>query len=593
MGYVRIATALVMAALMAGVSPATAADVELSPENWADGDFAFYSRLNNQFGLQNVQAEGSHGVVTGTTSASAQRAGLEALIQGGSAVDAVLTTSLAQIALAMGSWVSYAGIFTMVYYDAETGTYHNLNGGYNTILGEDDPMSIPGAAARTEDGQQQPSGRTALVPGYMAAVQAAHDKFGRLPFEAVFGPALHYAEEGYELNDFHTRLIEYRKPVLSRLPETRAVFTKDDGSWYSKGDLFTQPELARTLRAVAEQGAGYMYTGPWAEKLVAAVQADGGKMTMEDMKAYEATWTEPVKISYGGHEIYAHGLPAQGGAHIAEVFNIATLAKVAEMGHYSESAEAFFWLSQMTNLFGLSFLPEQTVSAMLGGTDGSLAGRTTMEHAELVWGKMTAGTMPMMKAPATEDPKHSDAVIAIDRWGNIAAIVHSINTGAWGATGTFVDGVSIPDSASFQQLLISEVGPGVRLPDPTEPLIIAKDGVPVAALSSIGSGLHQKTIATLINLIDFGMGIKEAVDEPSWHLPEFSATGLGAQQIFEGDFCNHLIDGTRELGLDLKVVPKGLASRAPRGYVVGASIDAEGVKRAVATDTVNGRAVAY
>jgi gamma-glutamyltranspeptidase/glutathione hydrolase len=427
----------------------------------------------------------------------------------------------------------------------------------------------------------------------MAAVQAAHDRFGKLPFEAVFGPALHYAEQGFELNAFHSRLISYRKPVLSRLPETKAVFTNDDGSWYTEGDLFRQPELAKTLRAVAEGGAGYMYTGPWAEKLVAAVNADGGKMSMEDMSSYEATWTEPLEISYGGHQIYAHGLPAQGGAHLAEVLNIATLAGIAEMGHYSESPEAFFWLSQMTNLFGLSFLPEATVSMMLGGGDGSLAARATKEHAERVWKKMFSGTMPMAKVPATKDPKHSDAVIAIDRWGNIAAIVHTINTGAWGGTGIFVDGVSIPDSASFQQLLISQVGPGKRLPDPTEPLIIARDGVPVAALSSIGSGLHQKTIASLMNLIDFDMGIKQAIDEPSWHLPEFNAAGLGAQQVFEGEFCEHLIDGVRDLGLELKVQPEGLESRAPRGYVIGASIDAEGVRRAVSTDMFNGRAVAY
>jgi gamma-glutamyltranspeptidase/glutathione hydrolase len=586
-----IATALVTALLTA--APAVAAEIDLSPEKWADGDFAFYSRLNDQFGLQNVLAEGSNGVVTGTTSASAQRAGLEALIQGGSAVDAVLTTSLAQIALAMGSWVSYGGIFTMVYYDAETGTFHNLNGGYNTILGEDDPMSIPGAATLDEDGKQQPSGRTALVPGYMAAVQAAHDRFGKLPFEAVFGQALHYAEQGFELNAFHERIIEFRKPVLSRLPETKAVFTREDGSWYTEGDLFKQPELAKTLRAVAEEGAAYMYTGPWAERMVAAVNADGGKMTMEDMESYEATWTEPLEISYGGHVIYAHGLPAQGGAHLAEVLNIAALAGIAEMGHYSESPEAFFWLSQMTNLFGLSFLPEASVSMILGGGDASLAARATVEHAERVWEKMSTGTMPMAKMPATKDPKHSDAVVAIDRWGNIAAVVHTINTSAWGGTGIFVDGVSIPDSASFQQLLISQVGPGKRLPDPTEPLIIAKDGAPVAAMSSIGAGLHQKTIASLMNLIDFGMDIKGAIDEPCWHLPEFNAAGLGAQQIIAGEFCEHLIDGVRELGLDLKVLEQGLESRAPRGYVIGASIDEEGVRRAVSTDLFNGRALAY
>src|SRR5512139_1700288 len=97
---------------------------------------AIYNWLNKQFGLQNVLAEGKNGVIAGTTSASAERAGLEALRQGGSAVDAVLATSLTQISQAMGSWVSYAGIFTMVYYDAGSGRFYNLNAGYDTVLGE-------------------------------------------------------------------------------------------------------------------------------------------------------------------------------------------------------------------------------------------------------------------------------------------------------------------------------------------------------------------------------------------------------------------------------------------------------------------------
>ena len=592
----RLKKTILALGLAALVMPLIATDVDLSPAKWGAGDLEFYTRLNRQFGLQNVLAQGANGVVSGTTSASAQRAGLEALQQGGSAADAVLTTSLTQIALAAGSWVSYAGIITMVYYDAATSRYYNLNAAYNTILGENDPMSIPRQSNVLEPtGEEKPaaSGRTALVPGYMAGVEAAHKKFGKLPFKALFGPALYYAENGFELNTLHDSMIKRRQKVLARLPETKAVFTKKDGTWYKEGDLFRQPELAKTLRAVAEQGAGFMYTGPWARKLVTAVQADGGKMTMEDLEKYNAIWSEPLKVSYGGCEIFAHGLPAQGGVHIAEALNVAKEANLARMGHYSESPNAFFWLSQITNLQILSFLPKQTLSQYLGGGDGSLESRATEEHARKLWSMMSSGKFALTKVPATQTPKHSDAVVAIDRWGNMAAICHTINTSAWGETGIFVDGVSIPDSASIQQSLVAQTGPGKRLPDPTEPLIIAKGGKPVAALSSIGSGLHQKTISVLMNFIDFGMGIKQAIDKPSMHMPKFEAKGGSKPQIFDGDFCGHLIAGVKALGLELAVVPNTLETRAPRGYVVGVAIGPKGRYEGVGTDSLNGRALAY
>jgi len=159
------------------------------------------------------------------------------------------------------------------------------------------------------------------------------------------------------LTPFHAGLIKLRRKVLSRLPETKVIFTKTDGSWYGEGDLFKQPVLAATLRRVAAQGADYMYTGAWARKFVEAVRRDGGKMTMEDMKKYNAIWPEPLEIDYSGCKIYAPGLPAQGGVHVAEALNVATQAGLAGRGHYSESAESFFWLSQITNLMALSFVP--------------------------------------------------------------------------------------------------------------------------------------------------------------------------------------------------------------------------------------------
>jgi gamma-glutamyltranspeptidase/glutathione hydrolase len=582
-------------------APAFAAGTDLGPKKWGAGEAAIYDWLNKQYGLQNVLAEGKNGVIAGTTSASAERAGLEALRQGGSAADAVLTTSLAQIALAMGSWVSYAGLLTMVYYDAAEGRFYSLNAGYDTVFGEDDPGTIPAQAdplSPRPDAEIHPSGRTALVPGYMAGVEAAHKKFGKLAFKDLFGPAIHYAEKGFEIDPFHARLIGLRRKVLSRLPETKAIFAKPDGSWISEGEIFKQPALAATLRKIADRGAGYMYSGEWGRKLVEAVRRDGGKMTMDDLARYSVIWSDPVETAYGGYRIFAPGLPAQGGVHIAEALNVAAQAGLSGMGHYSESGKAFFWLSQITNLMVLSFLPPQTVSAILGGADGSPAARTGEEHARRVWSLMSASKFPLTKVPAGEDSKHSDAVVAIDRWGNAAALVHTSNTTVWGTTGIFVDGISIPDPASFQQSLIARTGPGKRLPDPTEPLIVAKDGKPVAVLSSIGAGLHQRTISVLLNLLSHGMGIKEAIDAPSLAAPKYGANGSNQPQVLEGDFCGHLLAEMKKLGLEVAVASNAYAPNVPRGYVicghvVGAAVDPKGGYLAVATDALNGRALGY
>lgn len=587
--------ALCLAAWLVAAAPAAyagAADetaIDLSPANWSDREAL--EELNAFFGTDKPMAEGEHGVISGTTGPQAVRAGLEALRQGGTAADAVIATALTQISLAGGAWVSYAGIFNLVYYEAESGDVFNVNGAYDTVRGETEPMTIP--TSTTTGAEHQPSGRTALVPGFFGGLDATHDRLGKLPWASLFEPAIHYAENGVLLSAIHTSMIERRREALSRLPSTRRIFTDKDGDFLGEGDLLRQPELAATLRAVAEQGIDYVYRGPWAERLVEAVQRDGGKLSMEDMRSYEALVAEPVHSTYNGFDVYGHGLPAQGGVHVAEVLNLAEAAGLRDMGHYAESPEAFFWVNQMTNLMGIVFLPEPMRRALYGDLDATLAGRTGKENAEGLWARMQSGIAPLTKVPTPVDPKHSDAIVAIDAYGNVAAVVHTINTSAWGDTAIFVDGISIPDSASFQQALIAEAGPGKRLPDPTEPMIVLRDGKPVAALASIGSGLHQKTVSVLLNLLDWEMDIKEAIDAPSPHLPAFGPLGSPSTQVIEGDFSPELLEAARGLGLKINAVPAGIESRAPRGYVVGATIGADGKRRAAATTLLSGLALSH
>ena len=256
---------------------------------WPKDEYKKYKELNSRYAYSRSPVEASTAMISGISGALAVHAGLKALQQGGSAADAAMTASLAQIVLSGGSEISFAGVLNMAYYDAAEGKVYSMNAANNTVQEEKNPMSIPFFGT--------PSGRGTLVPGFMAGVQAAHDRFGKLPFAKLFEPSIYFAEEGFVLD----RVILWwmdplgtRKKVLSRLPETREIFTKENGEFYREGDLFRQPQLAKTLSKVAEEGADYMYRGEWAKKLVSTLQRDGGKMTLKDLEDYKVLWSDPA-----------------------------------------------------------------------------------------------------------------------------------------------------------------------------------------------------------------------------------------------------------------------------------------------------------
>src|SRR5262245_64130264 len=191
---------------------------KMSPEAWPPGELEKYWQLQRDYQRPHPAVESAKGMVAVTSDAFAARVGLEALRQGGSAVDAALATSLAQIALEAGAPTSYAGILTMVYYDAAGKKVYSLNAGYNTVLEEKDPLTIPGGG--------KPSGRTALVPGFFAGVQAAHNRFGKLPFASLFDPAIYVAEKGFVVYPMLSGWINMGKDIVFRLLTTTWYCTK-------------------------------------------------------------------------------------------------------------------------------------------------------------------------------------------------------------------------------------------------------------------------------------------------------------------------------------------------------------------------------
>ena len=519
--------------------------VNLSPETW-QADYSAFLEAQAVNRKKASHATGKMGAVTVAYNGLAARAGLEALKQGGSAIDAALTAANTQIALTAGSPISYFGILSLVYYDKASDTVYTMNAEWNTVRGETLPLGIPGGIDfSSEDalrGRGAPSGRTALVGGYMKGVEAAHARFGKLPFDQLFAPAIYVAEKGMEVTERLKGQLEFRDEDLRRLPATRAVFFKPDGSAYETGDIFKQPALAATLGAVAEHGADYMYGGPWGESLIAAIKRDGGHMTLEDLRGYEVLWDEPLVGKIGGYEVYTNPAPNAGGIALIEAQNLALEAGLHQEPHWTQSGEALRRAVEVSYVAFLDFLPEAARRQLFPGVTFTAEARRSKEYAEMMYKAISAGQSPL-KFRRAEVPKHSDDVVAIDASGNIAAITHSINTVYWGKTAINIGGISIGDPASFQQAQVRQAGPGNRMRSPTETGILKRDGHAVLGFASMGSGLHQRTFQGLLNYAHFGMSVAEAIDAPDFFLPHTDPKTLKLTvQVPKGRFPKEVLD---------------------------------------------------
>lgn len=510
-----------------------------------------------------VNPEGTNGLIAATTGGWAADEGLAILKEGGSAADAAMATAICEVVHAGGSYVSFAGPMMMVYYDAASEKVFYMDAEYATPLEEKDPLSIPAKG-----------GRTALVPGFFAGVQAAHQRFGKIPFARLFVKAIEKAAKGEETSAMMESWIHSKRAVLRSYPETKKIFSRADGKFLVKGDLFYQPELAATLRNVATKGASYVYEGGWAQKFVEVIRREGGRITLQDMKRYRAIWEQPLQTDYREYRIYATGPTPWGGVNIIQALNLLELADLKRFGPYTSSAQSLFWLMQIAGCQSSTRdLPPDK--------------RITKQSAAAIWDKMKNGTWGALPDSMRKRVSaHTDGLVVVDQWGNMAVVNHTINTMLWGKTGLFVDGISIPDSAAFQGADIQKAGPGNRLPNGMSPLIVCRDGKPVLGSAATGGGLHAKTLMVLACILDFAMDPQSAVDTPS-------IVGWNPGEVEVDTFSNQLLDELRKMGQKIEIASPQKANMS-RGYWVGAQIDPKtGRMRGGVTRGLESSVVAY
>lgn len=485
------------------------------------------------------------GMVAATFGASDVRAGYEVLQSGGTSIDAALTTAIGQVVSSGGSFVSYAGVLSLVYYDSSNRKVYFLDAGYSVPRAEMDALSIP----------ERDSGRTSLVPGFMAGVEAAHRKFGKLTFARLFEQAIQRAEEGIVVDAQFDAYFQLSSRTLKRLPESRNFARKDDGTFYRRGETWRQPILAKTLRKVSADGAAYMYSGEWGQKFVEIARREGSRISLDDLKSYAPSWNETLQTSFRDYEVFAPGLSSGSGVNIIEALHLAELADFRKFGRPTQSAESLFRLIQIVNCRLLSDVLQDNAKA-IEGRDLSPQSRATKETSQWIWDQMRAGQWMLTPGKVSGDGgpagKHTAGVVAVDQWGNVVALTHSSNSSLWGETGIIIDGIPVPDSASFQQSEVKRAGPGGRLPNDMVPLIVLRQGRPAFACSAIGGGLHEKTITALIDVLEFGIEPAVAAKSPAPLLPAWENGPVA--QVRKGDYSSGLLEAVRKRGQSINVL---------------------------------------
>ena len=262
-----------------------------------------------------------HGMVV-SQEAAASRVGLDVLKRGGNAVDAAVAVGFA-LAVTLPRAGNIGGGGFMLIHRADL----------KKTIAIDYREAAP--AATTKDvfldpnGEADPfksrySGLAIGVPGTVAGLELAWRKYGsgKFSFADLVAPAVALARQGLTVDEDVADSLPLAAKVLAKHPSSARIYLKPDGSAPQAGDHIALDDLAATLDTIATQGAAGFYAGPVAQKIVSAVQAAGGRMTMEDLASYRAVEREPVSGTYRGYTIVSMPPPSSGGAHIIEILNI-------------------------------------------------------------------------------------------------------------------------------------------------------------------------------------------------------------------------------------------------------------------------------
>jgi len=466
----------------------------------------------------------------------ATQVGIEVLKRGGNAVDAAVAVGYAlAVAYPAAGNLGGGGFMTI-----------QLADGRKTFLDfrETAPKGATANMYLDKDGNViaglSTKGHLAVgVPGSVAGMEYAREKYGTMKRADVIAPALQLAEDGFVLDQGDVSMLQTSTKDFQDDPASGAIFL-NNGKPFQVGERLTQHELAETLREISKRGTDGFYKGWVGAAIVASSQAGKGLLTQEDLDNYKVRELAPVECNYRGYHVVSAPPPSSGGVVICEILNILEGYPLKELGYHSAQA-VHYQIEAMRHAYvdRNSYLgdPDFVKNPLERLLDKNYAAkiRAVIDPAK-------AGVSKDIKpgVPPHEGSNTTHYSIA-DKDGNAVSVTYTLND--WfGAKVTaaktgvllndemddFTAKVGVPNLYGLVQGEANSIVPGKRPLSSMSPTIVTRDGKPVMVVGTPGgSRIITAVLLTMINAIDYGMNAQEAVDMPRFHqqwLPE--ATNL-------------------------------------------------------------------
>ncbi len=497
-------------------------------------------------------AGGAVAIGTGGAVASmdqgASQAGIDVLKRGGNAVDAAVAT-----ASALGVTVPWVagpgGGGFMVIYNARSHAVTTVDGRETCPAACTTTMFVDPSTGKPMDyttASDQPLATG--VPSMVATWASAVRRYGRLSLGNDLQPAIHVARHGFAVNFDFNQLEQSSLSTLQAYPASRSLLLTPSGDPLPVGTWLRNPDLAHTYELIARQGPSALYDGPIGQAIVEAddhpvltpgqtVVTQPGIMTMGDLSSYRTRILAPTKVNYRGLDVYGMAPPSSGGSTEGEILNILNGFPLS-----SESrAQALFQFIEASRLayadrnayvgdpdfvnVPLSGLLDPAFAATRRCLIGSTAATSPVAHGSPIapFGSCPAAASSSQGSSASPEAHHTNNIVAEDKWGDVVAYTNTINF--FGGSGQVVPGYGFLLNNEMTDFDFAPSSPGATDPnlpaggkEPRSsmgPVIAVQDGRPQFAIGAAGgSTIIETVVQTLINHVDFGMTMPDALDAP-------------------------------------------------------------------------------
>ena len=372
--------------------------------------------------------------------------------------------------------------------------------------------------------------RAAGVPGTVRGLELAQKRFGTKSWVELLQPAIELASNGFPVSHAQMQSLHFSAESLSQFPESKRIFLKE-GTLYDWNETLRQPELARTLERIAHQGAKDFYEGETAHILAREMEKNGGLITLEDLREYQTVERKPLEGDYRGYHIITSPLPSSGGVGILQMLGMLDGSGYEKTG--AGSATTYHYLAEVMRRFyadrneylGDSDFVKNPIAKLLDPSYIQKR-RNSIDPSQATLSDQISPGLPAGKE-STETTHYTIA----DEQGNAVAVTYTLNAGY--GSGVTVPGagfllndemddfVGKPGSPNLFGLVQGEanaIAPGKRPLSSMVPTIVLKNGKPFMALGTPGgSRIITAVLQVMLNVMDFGMNIQDAIDFPRVH----------------------------------------------------------------------------